>query len=218
MQHAASRANAERSECSGRVPEVAFDLVVRDLPTDRAVGACVAADGPEWAGRLGLRAGDGHRFVTRGILCGGPSRRSCSSGTSSMSGTTPIAANTERRDLFAHRVDSLLVPGRVPDSQSEPVDLATGPHDLEQAERARVDLFHRAPHVDRHHRPPVDDDLVALPPDGPHPRVRAPTLAALAREPDDVVGAVANERRDLVRERSGNELAATTVDGSTASV
>ena len=85
-------------------------------------------------------------------------------------------------DLVAHRFDPSGMLGRVADTEMELVDFARRPHDLEETERAGVDVFDRSPHVDRHHRPAVADDLVALPSDGPHPRVGASAAAALARE------------------------------------
>src|SRR5258708_2737071 len=78
------------------------------------------------------------------------------------------------------------------------IDLARGSHDLEQAERTRVNLFDGAPHVDGHHRPAVDHDLVALASDRPHPRVGTTAAADLAREPHDVVRPVADQRRDSI--------------------
>ena len=95
VQHATARADSECRQRARRAAQIALDLLVRDLPRDRSVGAFVATDGPERSDCGGGSFGCGHRAVTRGILCGGPSRRSCSSGTSSISGTMPIAANTE---------------------------------------------------------------------------------------------------------------------------
>ena len=170
-EHAVATAHAERLEACGSPIPCRAGSPHRRSPTRRGRAGLDRADPPR------LRRSSRHRLATRGILCGGPSLSSAASGTSSTSGSSPTAAATAPRTASLDLRALVRERGRVPDAQAQRVVLRSGADHLEQAHRARVDGLDRGPHVDRQHRPAVDDDLVTLAADRPHARVRTSARA-----------------------------------------
>src|SRR4051812_35004870 len=101
--------------------------------------------------------------------------------------------------------------GRVSDAQAQRVHLASRTHDLEQPRLGLVDELDRTPDVARQDRHAVDHHFVALAAERRDASVRTTARARLTRDTDEVIGPVADERRDLVHERRAHQLTALAV-------
>ena len=130
------------------------------------------------------------------------------SGTSSTSGSRPIAAATAPRTSSATASPRPAKAGAYPTRSRSVSTSRRGADHLEQAHRARVDRLDRGPHVDRQHRPcrrrrsrhPCGRSARPA-------RACARSAHGIAGEADDVVGAVADERRGAIEQRRRDELA-----------
>ena len=122
VQHAAARATPSSASTSAALADVAVDLVVRDLPRrPRPSRVVVAPDAPERVRSSRSRA------RPAGSCAADRAAAAARSGTSSTSGSMPIAASTAARTSSRTASSRFAYVGPRTDAQPQPIDLAGRP-------------------------------------------------------------------------------------------